>query len=157
MHNYNSQRKGKKSECLCSNLASGCPHISNLSIPFLSFILCCWIFFAAENFHLTLQYLKTMIKRKLLLSKCTLPFFYHFFFSFYFLGDFGCTLVSSSTSFLYHLQFQFDGCWSPHTSRVVWLIIWVLISSVLHELLSHDKIAKYHVKIFKTNLNEFSL
>lgn len=84
MHNYNSQRKGKKSECLCSNLASGCPHISNLSIPFLSFILCCWIFFAAENFHLTLQYLKTMIKRKLLLSKCTLPFFYLFFFFLFF-------------------------------------------------------------------------
>lgn len=79
MHNYNSPRKEKKSECLCSNLASGCPHISNLSIPFLSFILCCWIFFAAENFHLTLQYLKTIIKRKLLLSKCTLPLFYHFF------------------------------------------------------------------------------
>lgn len=96
-------------------------------------------------------------KKKTTSFKVYVAFFLPFFFSFYFLGDFGCTLVSSSTSFLYHLQFQFDGCWSQHTSRVVWLIIWVLISSVLHALLSHDKIAKYHVKIFKTNLNEFSL
>lgn len=151
MHNYNSPRKEKKASVYVLTWRLDAP----ISQTFLSFILCCWIFFAAENFHLTLQYLKTIIKRKLLLSKCTLPLFYHFFFIFIF----WVTLVVP-LYLLQHLSypiFNFNLTVVGHHIHRELLIIWVLISSVLHELLSHDKIAKYHVKIFKTNLNEFSL
>lgn len=78
---------------------------------------------------------------------------------FFFIFIFWVTLVVP-LYLLQHLSypiFNFNLTVVGHHIHRELLIIWVLISSVLHELLSHDKIAKYHVKIFKTNLNEFSL